>query len=127
MVQIQTDARYPSSPPPLCDVPCCLSVYAFAHAPCTIVCRCNCVRLMGGVYAHTSKGNGVCLLSPSFIFSHLLQFFISCAAAEWLDGKHVVFGQVIDGMKVVRTIENVSVGPQNKPKIPCVVSECGQL
>jgi peptidyl-prolyl isomerase H (cyclophilin H) len=55
------------------------------------------------------------------------QFFITCAPAEWLDGKHVVFGQVIDGMKVVRMIENVSVGGNSKPTIPCVVIECGQL
>jgi peptidyl-prolyl isomerase H (cyclophilin H) len=55
------------------------------------------------------------------------QFFITCAPAEWLDGKHVVFGQVLDGMKIVKMIENVSVGPNSKPTIPCIISECGQL
>eukprot|EP01106_Pelomyxa_sp_JSP_P010845 TRINITY_DN2852_c0_g2_i1.p1 TRINITY_DN2852_c0_g2~~TRINITY_DN2852_c0_g2_i1.p1 ORF type:complete len:205 (-),score=58.55 TRINITY_DN2852_c0_g2_i1:39-653(-) len=55
------------------------------------------------------------------------QFFITCAPAEWLDGKHVVFGRVVDGMKVVRMIENVSVGPNSKPKIECKIIECGQL
>merc|ERR1712004_688316 len=34
------------------------------------------------------------------------QFFITAAKCDFLDGKHVVFGRVIDGMLVVRKIEN---------------------
>ncbi|KYQ89530.1 U4/U6 small nuclear ribonucleoprotein [Tieghemostelium lacteum] len=56
------------------------------------------------------------------------QFFITCVATEWLDGKNIVFGQVIDGMNVVRTIEEVPVNPQtNKPKYDVEIIECGQL
>jgi len=54
------------------------------------------------------------------------QFFITCAPCDFLDDKHVVFGQVVEGLKVVRMIENVSTGPNNKPKIAVTVTECGQ-
>ena len=55
------------------------------------------------------------------------QFFITCAKCEWLDGKHVVFGKVIDGMMVVRKIENMSCGSNGRPRIPVIISECGEM
>jgi Peptidyl-prolyl cis-trans isomerase (rotamase) - cyclophilin family len=55
------------------------------------------------------------------------QFFITCAKCNFLDGKHVVFGRVVDGLLVMRKIENVPTGPNNKPKIPVVISQCGQM
>mmetsp|Transcript_27165 Transcript_27165/g.46839 ORF Transcript_27165/g.46839 Transcript_27165/m.46839 type:complete len:172 (+) Transcript_27165:39-554(+) len=55
------------------------------------------------------------------------QFFITTTPCDWLDGKHVVFGKVIDGLLTVRKIENVAVGPNNKPKLPCLIAECGEM
>lgn len=57
------------------------------------------------------------------------QFFISCNKCDWLDGKHVVFGKVIDSasMMTVRKIEKTPVGAHSKPKIPVIISQCGEL
>eukprot|EP01126_Amoeba_proteus_P059424 TRINITY_DN775_c0_g1_i1.p1 TRINITY_DN775_c0_g1~~TRINITY_DN775_c0_g1_i1.p1 ORF type:complete len:183 (+),score=34.72 TRINITY_DN775_c0_g1_i1:70-618(+) len=55
------------------------------------------------------------------------QFFITCAPCDFLDEKHVVFGQVVEGLKIVRMIERVSVfSNNNKPKLPVAITECGQ-
>ncbi|KAK4406422.1 Peptidyl-prolyl cis-trans isomerase CYP22 [Sesamum angolense] len=56
------------------------------------------------------------------------QFFITCAKCDWLDNKHVVFGRVLgDGLLIVRKIENVATGPNNRPKLACVIAECGEM
>ncbi|XP_059722485.1 peptidyl-prolyl cis-trans isomerase H isoform X2 [Haemorhous mexicanus] len=55
------------------------------------------------------------------------QFFITCSKCDWLDGKHVVFGKIVDGLLVMRKIENVPTGPNNKPKLPVVISQCGEM
>jgi peptidyl-prolyl isomerase H (cyclophilin H) len=55
------------------------------------------------------------------------QFFITCAPCDWLDGKHVVFGHVVEGMKFVRMIESVAVGAGSIPKLPVTISMCGQF
>ena len=55
------------------------------------------------------------------------QFFITCAKCDFLDGKHVVFGKVVDGLLIVRKIENVSTGANNKPILPVVIIQCGEM
>ncbi|CAN6617540.1 peptidyl-prolyl cis-trans isomerase Cpr6p [Trichomonascus vanleenenianus] len=55
------------------------------------------------------------------------QFFITCADAPHLDGKHVVFGKVIAGKSVVRQIEEVTVGDNDRPLLDVKVADCGKI
>ncbi len=50
------------------------------------------------------------------------QFFITHKETPWLDGRHTVFGEVIQGMEVVDTIANVEVGEGNKPVSDVVIN-----
>ncbi len=46
---------------------------------------------------------------------------------SWLDGKHVVFGKVIQGMDTVYEIENTPTDSSNRPLTSVWIAECGQL
>ena len=54
------------------------------------------------------------------------QFFLCTVKTDWLDGKHVVFGSVTDGMDVVKKIEAVGSGSGATSK-PVMIADCGQL
>ncbi|RXG60863.1 Peptidyl-prolyl cis-trans isomerase 11 [Armadillidium vulgare] len=73
------------------------------------------------------SGPGLLSMANSGKDTNGCQFFITCSKCDFLDNKHVVFGRVIDGLLVMRKIENVPTGPNNKPKIPVIISQCGQM
>jgi peptidyl-prolyl isomerase F (cyclophilin D) len=54
------------------------------------------------------------------------QFFLCTVKTPWLDGKHVVFGQVVDGMDVVKKMEALG-SESGKTKAKIVIADCGQL
>merc|ERR1712083_1071097 len=54
------------------------------------------------------------------------QFFLCTVKTQWLDGKHVVFGSVKDGMNVVKAIEKVGSSSGQTSK-PVTIRDCGQL
>ena len=54
------------------------------------------------------------------------QFFICTEKTTWLDGKHVVFGQVVEGLDVVRNMEAVG-SDSGKTRQPVVIENSGQL
>ena len=64
------------------------------------------------------------------------QFFITTVGVDclvrqqvktpWLDGKHVVFGRVLEGMEVVKTIESMG-SSSGTPLRRVVISDCGEL
>jgi len=43
------------------------------------------------------------------------QFFITTALTPWLDGRHTIFGEVIEGYEVVQNIESTPTGPRDRP------------
>lgn len=54
------------------------------------------------------------------------QFFITTAACPWLDGAHVVFGSVVNGMDVVEKIETYG-SRSGQTSAPIMIDDCGEL
>jgi cyclophilin family peptidyl-prolyl cis-trans isomerase len=81
--------------------------------------------------------------SPNYLLKHLLtqnpsmansgpntngcQFFLTTVPTPHLDGKHVVFGRVVEGMNVVSEIERTRTDASDRPLVPVTVGDCGAL
>ncbi|CAF3521870.1 unnamed protein product [Rotaria socialis] len=53
------------------------------------------------------------------------QFFITTVKTEWLNGRHVVFGKILEGMSIVHKIENAKTGANDRPASDVVIADSG--
>lgn len=70
---------------------------------------------------HTRKG--ILSMANSGPNTNGSQFFITEVATPWLDGRHTIFGEVVNGKEVIDSIANVEKGPQDKPKTDIVLEK----
>ncbi len=81
-------------------------------------------------FIHKHDQPGLLSMANSGPNTNGCQFFITCQKCNWLDGKHVVFGKVLDesSMLVVRKCEAVPVsGNKGRPRFLLKIVECGEL
>lgn len=72
------------------------------------------------------RGTGVLSMANSGPNTNGSQFFICLDKTEWLNGKHVVFGRVVEGMDVVHKMEKCGT-QSGKTSREVMIQDCGEL
>ena len=78
-------------------------------------------------FINKHTGRGILSMANAGPGTNGSQFFLCFVATPHLNGAHVVFGQVVEGMEVLDLIENNPVDRNDKPKKPVMIADCGQL
>jgi len=77
-------------------------------------------------FAVKHRGAGDLGMSNTGPHSNVCQFYISLERLSWLDGKNVVFGRVVDGLKAVKFVGKAEIQPWNqKPVVDHFIADCG--
>jgi len=74
---------------------------------------------------HTSPG--ILSMANSGPNTNGCQFFITTVKTSWLDGKHVVFGKVVQGFNIVQQVENTATRSNDRPVESAVIYDSGVL
>lgn len=77
-------------------------------------------------FIHKHSGPGILSMANAGPNTNGSQFFVCTVPTPWLDGRHVVFGKVVEGLNVVKAVEGVG-SESGRTSQRVVIANCGQL